>query len=110
MRRSIDRIMGFGPSRVFPAHFGELRDPATAADDLRRMIDWHVRAAVDANGEIGGIRERLAEGFEGERAAQMWPFPNSEVRARLAPVIGMNAQGLAVWHDKHAKSHGGTRE
>jgi glyoxylase-like metal-dependent hydrolase (beta-lactamase superfamily II) len=110
MRRSIDRIMGLGPARIFPAHFGELRDSATAADDMHRMIDWHVRAAVDSNGEIDDIRERLSEGFERERVAQRWPFPNSEVRARLASVIGMNAQGLAVWHDKNVKSHGGTRE
>lgn len=100
VHRSIDRIMTLAPARIFPAHFGDVRDPATAAEDMHRMIDWHARAAVAANGEIDAIREGLAKGFEDECRIQRWPFAAGEVRTVLAAVIKMNAKGLAVWHDK----------
>ena len=103
MHRSIDRIVALSPARIFPAHFGDVRDPATAADDMHRMIDWHVRAAVEAGGEIDAVREGLARGFEEECRIQRWPFPREEVRERLAPVIEMNAQGLAVWHARRER-------
>ncbi len=104
MHRSIDRIMALAPARIFPAHFGDVRDPATAAEDMHRMIDWHERAALEASGEIDVIREGLAKGFEEECRIQRWPLAAEEVRTALAPVIEMNAQGLAVWHAKRGKA------
>ena len=103
MHRSIDRIMALSPARIFPAHFGDVRDPALAAADMHRMIDWHARVAVDANGEIDAVREQLGKGFEEECRLQEWPFPVADVRRLLAPVIEMNAQGLAVWFGKRGK-------
>ncbi|MDL2264413.1 MBL fold metallo-hydrolase [Synergistaceae bacterium OttesenSCG-928-I11] len=103
MHRSIDRIMALLPARIFPAHFGEVRNPALAAEDMHRMIDWHGRVAVDADGEIDAVREQLVKHFEDECRIQRWPFRSDKVRALLAPVIEMNAQGLVVWHGKQGK-------
>lgn len=103
MLRSVDRIARLGPKRIFPTHFGEVRDVKMAASDMRRMIDAHVRAAVDSGGEEENIRKLLGQVFEEECKIQGWPLCKSEVADVLAPVVWMNAQGLAVWREKDGK-------
>ncbi len=58
----------------------------------------------DLGNHVDAIREGLAKGFEEECLIQRWPLAAEEVRTALAPVIEMNAQGLAVWHAKRGKA------
>lgn len=103
MRNSIDRIVALDPERIFPTHFGEVRDVRTAADDMHRMIDSHVRAAIEACGDIEEIRKILGQVFEEECKIQGWSLKKDEVASLMVPVVWMNAQGLAVWYEKGHK-------
>lgn len=101
MHASIDRIVAMRPSEIMLTHFRGIKDVKTAADDMHRMIAWHVSEAVEARGEYDEICRRLAARFDEERQIQRWPYRGDGVREWLDKVIVMNAKGLVDWYGKH---------
>ena len=103
MIASMDRILALHPGRLFPTHFGEVRNPSQIAEDLKRQIGEYVRVAEESRGDIDRIRGGLTKVFEEEARAQSWPQPWHNVREFFAREIEMNAQGLKVWYVNKSK-------
>lgn len=101
MHRSIDRIVALNPSAVYPTHFGQMRDVKGIAADLHRLIDDHVKAVVDAEGDLKKTYDGLIELFEAEKTRQGWPIASEEWRVVFNVTIELNAQGLCVWYEEN---------
>jgi hydroxyacylglutathione hydrolase len=105
--RSVDRIVALGPEAVYVAHFGQVRDPARLAADLRRLVEAHAALGERCRG-AGQARFRLLkEGVTAlvlaERERRGWPLSERETLELFALDIDLNAQGLAAWLDAEEK-------
>lgn len=100
MIASIDMVLSLAPSEIMLTHFLGIKDAATAAEDLRRMIRWHVASAVEGRGDFGEISKLLYAHFDEERAIQGWPYNGDGVRRWIDNVVEMNAKGLVDWYAK----------
>ncbi|MDW8467666.1 MAG: MBL fold metallo-hydrolase [Burkholderiales bacterium] len=104
---TLDRVLALAPEAVYVAHFGQLREVARLAADLKRLVAAHA-ALGRAHRRAGAERFRLLkEGVSAlvleERARQGWPLGERETLALFALDIELNAQGLAAWSDAEEK-------
>lgn len=103
LHASMDRIMAYQPTVVYPTHFGQLGDVQRNGEALHRHVDAFVSFALDAKGldaeRHSQIRDALQRyALEQVRAAGCC-LPESRVLDLLANDIELNAQGLGVWLD-----------
>lgn len=104
--KSVDRIMGCKPQRVYLTHYSQVEDLERLAADMHQRIDDYVSIANDleaAPERTKAIEERLFDymcerliqhGFAADRNA-MWSIMNIDVR--------LNAQGLDVWLTRRSR-------
>lgn len=102
MHRSIDRIADLNPSAIYPTHFGELRDARRLAGILHRLLEEHVRAVTEAEGDFKKTVEALAKLFEEERVREKWPISSEGLRQAFRIDIKLSAQGLCLWYARQA--------
>lgn len=103
LHRSIDRMLALAPAAVYVMHFGKVEDPQSVAADLHRLIDEHVRIALEHRAEgaaRGGRIERALRSLLLEEARrQHWRLSRGRLLELFGVDIELNAQGLGVWLD-----------
>ncbi|HVL37482.1 MAG TPA: MBL fold metallo-hydrolase [Burkholderiales bacterium] len=105
--RSLERMVSLAPQAVYVTHFGELRDVARLAADLRRLIQAHAALALrhaDAGAER---RAKLTSGVSelvlAEAERQGWALRGEAALALFSLDIELNAQGLEAWLESNAR-------
>jgi len=108
-RRSLERLMSYGPAVMYITHFGPIHDVGRHGEELRRSIDDHEALALAAadDGDEGRL-ERITAAVRrllGERARDHGiTLDAGEVEALLGVDIQLNAQGLEVWLQRRARA------
>ncbi len=100
---SIDRMLAYEPSAMYPTHYSRVTEVERLAADLHRLIDAHVAIAHAARGNgiarhveiLAGIEQLVRE----EKERQCWTQPEETVFDLLREDLELNAQGLGVWLD-----------
>lgn len=100
MTASMDRIMALEPKRLFPTHFGEIRNPQEAAADLKRQLKEYVRVGVESEGDLEKIERGLAGVFANEARIQRWPKEWRDVGSAFEHEISMNGRGIKDWYER----------
>jgi hydroxyacylglutathione hydrolase len=103
LRRTVDRVLSYGPEALYLAHFGRLTNPQALGADLHRLIDAHA-ALGERHRDAGAERKRLlVEGVRSllleEKERQGWRLPSEKLLEVFALDIELNAQGLESWLD-----------
>jgi len=84
-------------------HFGQVTDVQRHGTDLHRLIDEHVRLALECRDAGPARAERLRDGVRAmlveEARRQDWPVTGPELFALFELDIMLNADGLAAWLD-----------
>ena len=101
--KSVDRIMGFAPERLYLTHYSQVQNLERLAQDMHNGIDALVAIAREhANSEdrTTAIQDAIFEyfvtglidhGFVGDRDT-MWSVLQLDVK--------LNTQGIEVWLDR----------
>ena len=101
--KSVDRIMGYAPERLYLTHYSEVRNLDRLAADMHKGIDTFVAIAkehANADDRTNAIQDAIfeyfvegltAHGFAGDRDA-MWSILHLDVN--------LNTQGIEVWLDR----------
>lgn len=108
LHASMDRIMAYQPSAVYPTHFGQLGDVQRNGEALHRHIDAFVNFALDAK-ELGSyrhlqIRDSLQRYALEQVRAVGCGLPESRILDLLSNDLELNAQGLGIWLDAQRAS------
>lgn len=102
--KSVDRILSYGPERLYLTHYSEVQNLERLAADMHKGIDAYVsmaRASANAAQRNEALQKAMFEyfvagleqhGFKGDRDT-MWSI--------LSIDVNLNTQGLEVWLDKH---------
>lgn len=106
LHASMDRLMSFRPSAVYPTHFGQLANVERNGAALHRHLDAFVRIAREAT-QLGEVRHReiysaLFRYALGELRAVGCEVPEARIVELLGNDLELNAQGLGVWLDAQA--------
>jgi glyoxylase-like metal-dependent hydrolase (beta-lactamase superfamily II) len=103
---SIRRLLSYRPEKAFLTHFSCVSAPASLAPQLHRDLDAYVRIARshadDADPEAA-IRAELRD-WTFTRLDEHGFDADPEMRDEIMRMdLALNAQGLAVWLDKHSQ-------
>ncbi|MCB9638218.1 MAG: MBL fold metallo-hydrolase [Myxococcales bacterium] len=99
--QSIDKILAVGAKRVFPTHYGEVRELAETAASLREQLSLYqawLEEAYSAGLAEDALDAFFVEKVRGEFAQRMTSlgFSLEDERRKLCEIdIMLNAQGLA---------------
>lgn len=103
MHESIDRLMGFGPERMYLTHYGCVEAVPRLAAQLHSLIDAFVGLARGVAADrrhatlVAGMEEILLKALR-EHDCRM---PRQRIVDLLALDIELNVQGLEVWIQKN---------
>lgn len=101
MRHSIQRMLDYKPQQMFLTHFGKVDNVPVAADYLLKTLDKQIelmKQHADKHHDL--LKEALTQYFLSELKTIGCQIPEATCRQLLAVDTELNAQGLAVWHDK----------
>ncbi len=105
---SLERMMALKPAACCLTHFGRVDRPETLVDRLRESIRAHVDIALaEEQRSEPGREERLVAAVERllvEAGTRHSGLPADQVREVFSADITLNAQGLAVWLARRAKT------
>lgn len=100
---SLDLIMSYRPEAVYLTHFGQLKDVAAKAQQLRRQIDAHVEIARrerrSGQEKLARIRAGLVDLLLSEARLFGCRLRDADILDVFAVDLDLNAQGLACWVD-----------
>ena len=103
LHRSVERMLSLEPKAIYVMHFGRVEEPRRVAPDLHRLIDDHVRIALELRQAGAGRHQRLKQALrslvlaEGRR--QDWRLSPEQLLEVFRVDFELNAQGLGVWLD-----------
>ena len=105
LRRSIDRIAGFGAEHAYVTHYGRVGDVPRLAALLLAQLDEMVACARTV--AAGPARHQaLKDGLWSIHLARLRAhgvtLPDARIRELLALDLELNAQGIAIWLDRSA--------
>jgi len=105
LRRSIERMAAFDPDFMYVTHYGRVGDvPRLAALLLAQLDEIVAFARTTARGP--GRHATLMRGLEaihlGSLRAHGVTLSDEHIRELLALDLELNAQGIAIWLDRHA--------
>lgn len=108
-RAAVDRIVATGAEAVYPTHFGEVRDIASAAEQLKADLQFSEDAMLEAYASDdpddaleARIKPKLVERMKARMADKRVP-QTDDVWARVELDLELNAQGLAFAATKKRK-------
>ncbi len=103
LRRSIERIVAFGPQHVYVTHYGRVGDVPRLAALLLAQLDEMV-ACAKALAAVPGRHAALMEGLGSIHLRRLREhgvtLPEARIRELLALDLELNAQGIAIWLDR----------
>ncbi|MBZ0125924.1 MAG: MBL fold metallo-hydrolase [Rhodocyclaceae bacterium] len=103
MHASIDRLLAHRPEAIYVTHYGQVRGVPRLGDDLHRLIDAHVEAALHHRGagveRHALIKAALVEILLDEARRYGWRMAPDGLLRLMAVDVELNAQGLCVWLD-----------
>lgn len=105
LRRSIARMLAYGPEHVFVTHYGCIRDVPRLAATLLAQLDAMVavaKATPAGADRHGALMEGLAAIHIRSLREHGNTLPDERIRELLALDLELNAQGIAVWLDRTA--------
>lgn len=103
MRETINRCMTFNPKRVYPTHFGVIRNIPEKAEQLLFLLDEFVKI-IELHGDSGVERHELLKNAMGSLLFDKLQkhgvtLSYDECWEMLEKDLELNAQGLAFWWD-----------
>lgn len=103
LHRSVDRMLALEPKAIYVMHFGRIDEPQCMAADLHRLIDEHVRIALEHRLAGASRHRRLKEALRSlvleEARRQHWRLPAERLLEVFGVDFELNALGLGVWLD-----------
>ena len=101
LHQTVERMLSFGPSALYVAHFGRLTNLTVLAADLHRLIDAHAALGERCRGAGAERKRLLTEGVTSlvlaESERQDWRLPRENLLKLFALDVELNAQGLDAW-------------
>lgn len=103
MRRSIDRMLGYGPDYLYLTHYGRIAEPARLGRLLLEQLDAMVALAIGL--PIDAERHQaMKDGFLRIHLQSLRDHGIRLDSGRIADLLvldlELNAQGMAVWLDR----------
>ena len=103
LHRSVDTLASLRPDAIYVTHFSQVRDIPRLAADLHRLIDEHVRIALEAKdlgaGRLQAMKQAIIRLVLEESARQGWRLSGDAALEVMMHDIVLNAQGLGDWLD-----------
>lgn len=101
---SIERMMRYEPEAMYLTHYDRVEHVRRLADDLHTQIDAMVaiakRHAADPDREAR-IAADFTDFYVGRAKQHGVTLPANDITRLLSTDIRLNAQGIAIWLDKH---------
>ena len=100
---SLDRMMAFGPERMFLTHYGQVTEVERLTRDLRAGIDAMARIArenEDLDHRGPAIAATIRAHFMTGLKAHGVTLADEEMLALIQMDVQLNTQGLEVWLDR----------
>jgi len=98
--RTLARLLGWQPKRMYLTHYGEVQQPQALVETLHREVDAYVQIAQASHSDERP-RDRLEEGLWEHclqrLATHGCKLSRGEIKRLLEMDIGLCAQGLEVW-------------
>lgn len=104
---SVQRLLAQGPQQMYLTHFGRVRDVArlgTLLLDLLQALVALGRRTPPGPGRHQALKQGQLDIFCTSLAAHGCAHTPAEVAELLAIDIELNAQGMAIWLDREARS------
>lgn len=105
LKASVQRMLSFGPERMYLTHYGGVGDVARLGATLVEQIDAMAalgRSVRDAADRHAALRRGVAELHASSAIAHGCGLRRDEIERLLAVDIELNAQGLGIWLDREA--------
>ena len=100
---SVDRIMSYAPRSVFLTHYGEVRDLARLAREMKERVVAYVDLALryrDAKDRAAELRHGMSAMIATWLDAHGFPRDDERRQRLLDDDIDLNCQGLEHWLDR----------
>jgi len=98
--KSIDRIMGCNPERLYLTHYSRVTDLARLAADMHAGIDAYVEIALaqrDNDDLLPAMQSAMYDYLSARLIAHGYKGDDSAMRSVLEIDVMLNAQGLVSW-------------
>lgn len=105
-RITLERLLAYGPERLFLTHFGEVTDPPAIARQLHHWIEAseQLAAQLGETATVEQLREGLHTLYSQQLDAAGVPLSPGEAMDLLDLELDLNSQGLAVWMQRSRQS------
>jgi len=101
LRASVERIMTYEPQWLYLTHFGRVGETHSVASQLKTDINEFVDIAEEVGSDIEALENRLMTYMQNRVEDHGSTLDKETVRVLLQGDITLNAQGIAIWVDKH---------
>ena len=100
LKASIELLAAQSPERIFLTHYGELAYTNELKQSLLAQIDYYVKMAGQYGQQVDQLEEAIMD-YSMERVAAMNTAAETvDMRELFRHDARLNAQGLAVWHQR----------
>ncbi len=104
--KSVDRIMGCNPERLYLTHYSRVTDLERLATDMHAGIDAYVEMALeeqDNDDPLPAIQSAMYDYLSTRLIAHGYKGDDSAMRSVLEIDVVLNAQGLMSWLQRQKK-------
>ncbi len=102
MRESMDRIMALNPNYLYPTHYGPILACQESVDRAKDMVRCHCLAGERFT-EHQQIKEAVTTCIAEAYTSYCGKSLEKEMLQLLEDDIELNAQGVAIWHQRQQK-------
>lgn len=110
LKASVERMLSFDPSWMYLTHYGPVGGVAALGRQFLSTLEAIValgRSAATATDRDMHLRNGLAHLYLERMRAHGVTMPDQQARELLTLDIELNAQGMAIWLDRLARSNAG---
>jgi hypothetical protein len=104
--KSVDRIMGCNPERLYLTHYSRVTDLDRLAADMHAGIDAYVDMALElkeSNEPLPAMQSAMYDYLSTRLIAHGYKGDDSAMRSTLEIDVMLNAQGLMSWLQRQKK-------